>query len=95
MLKPDGVVEFLEIDPRPRSILVRRKSQEYSREHKSCPQTNWTDNILDRFHDPFDEELATTVPGWTRRVSERLKATLRGGDGVAASSLKSWLEGAG
>lgn len=93
MLKPDGVVEFLEIDPRPRAIVFRRDG--VSDEHKSCPQTNWTDNIEDRFRDPFDEELATTVPNWSARVAERLKATLRHRDGIPAANLTSWLEGAG
>lgn len=63
--------------------------------HKSGPQTGWTDNITDRFKDPFDEQLATTVPGWAARVAERLKASLRPRDGVPAVNLKSWLEGAG
>lgn len=62
---------------------------------KSQPQTNWTDIVQDRFKDPFDEELATNVPGWAARVDERLKAVLRPRDGVAAANLKSWLEGAG
>jgi hypothetical protein len=31
--------------------------------HKSSPQTDWTDNIEDRFKNHFDEELATRVPG--------------------------------
>jgi SAM-dependent methyltransferase len=95
MLKPDGVVVFLVIDPRPRAMLARRPSQDSPDKHKSSPQTNWTDNIEDRFRDLFDEELATTVPCWSKRVAERLKATLRHQDGVAAVNLKSWLEGAG
>jgi hypothetical protein len=35
------------------------------------------------------------VPEWTRRDEERLKATMRPRDGIAAVHLKSWLEGAG
>jgi hypothetical protein len=97
MLKPDGIVEFLEMDPRLRLIAIGRDREEVNKtmNHKSLPQTDWTDNIQDRFKDPFDEELATNVPGWAARVAERLKANLRPRDGVAAANLKSWLEGAG
>ncbi len=52
----------------------------------------------DGFSDPFDVELATDVPGWSKRVQERRKAILRPlreGEGVAAANLKSWLQGAG
>jgi hypothetical protein len=97
MLKPDGIVEFIEIDPRPRLIAVGRNRDEVTKtiSHKSLPQTDWTDNIQDRFKDPFEKELATGVPGWAGRVAERLNANLRPRDGVAAANLKSWLEGAG
>ena len=97
MLKPDGIVEFLEMDPRPRLIAIGHDREEVNKtmKHKSLPQTDWTDNIQDRFKDPFDEELATNVPEWAARVAERLKANLRPRDGVAAANLKSWLEGAG
>jgi hypothetical protein len=64
----------------------------------SGAETNWTDKIEDRFKNPIDDEfatLATTVPQWSNRVEERLKATLRPKDGVPAAHLKSWLEGAG
>lgn len=94
ILQPDGVVEFLEIDPRPRAMAVRCGAQACE-DHKSSPETNWTDNITDRFKDPFGEQIVTTVPGWTARVAERLKANLRPRDGVPAANLKSWLEGAG
>jgi hypothetical protein len=94
ILQPDGVVEFVEIDPRPRATYIGRDHKE-TRDHKSGPQTDWTDKIADRFKDPCDEELATTVPGWIGRVEARLKANLRPHDGVAAANLKSWLEGAG
>ncbi|KAL2068400.1 hypothetical protein VTL71DRAFT_16498 [Oculimacula yallundae] len=95
MLKPDGVVEFLEIDPRPRAFSEMSKGKKDVEIHKSIPQTDWTDNIADRFKNPLDEELATTVPGWSGRVAERLEATMRPHDGVAAACLKSWLQGAG
>ncbi|KAK0099613.1 hypothetical protein ONS96_008113 [Cadophora gregata f. sp. sojae] len=95
MLKPDGVVEFLEIDPRPRVFSGISKSKKEVDKHKSTAQTDWTDDIADRFKNPLDEELATTVPGWSGRVSERLKANMRPQDGVAAACLKSWLQGAG
>lgn len=86
----------MEIDSRPRSIIVdSRNRDDDDRAHKSCAQTNWTDNIEDRFKDQYDEELAHTVPGWSARVTERLKATMRPQDGVPAPRLKSWLEGAG
>ncbi|KAI9049289.1 hypothetical protein LZ554_007135 [Drepanopeziza brunnea f. sp. 'monogermtubi'] len=97
LLKPDGVVEFLEIDPRPRifSGIQKKDENEKADRHKSIPQTDWTDNIADRFKNPLDAELATTVPGWTERVAERLKATMAPRDGVAAACLKSWFQGAG
>ncbi|OWP02652.1 hypothetical protein B2J93_6485 [Marssonina coronariae] len=95
LLKPDGVVEFLEIDPRPRVFVGIRKAEDDTDKHKSTPQTDWTDHIADRFKNPRDEELATTVPGWTGRVAERLKATMQPRDGVAAACLKSWFQGAG
>ncbi|KAK2628449.1 hypothetical protein QTJ16_001552 [Diplocarpon rosae] len=95
LLKPDGVVEFLEIDPRPRVFAGIRKVEDDTDKHKSVPQTDWTDHIADRFKNPRDEELATTVPGWTGRVAERLKATMQPRDGVAAACLKSWFQGAG
>ena len=94
ILQPDGVVEFVEIDPRPRVAYVGREYEE-KKDHKSGPQTDWTHKIADRFKDPCDEELATTVPSWTGRVEARLEANLRPRDGVAATNLKSWLEGAG
>jgi len=90
MLKPNGEVEFLEIDPIPRVGCVGYKHE--APKHNSWPKTDWTDNIADRFKDPLNQELAITVPGWTQRVEERLKAKLRPRDGVAAPSLKSWLE---
>lgn len=94
ILQPEGVVEFIEVDPRPRVSLVGRR-RSANDEHISRAQTDWTDKIADRFKDPHDEQLATTVPEWTKRVEERLKATLRPRDGVPAANLKSWLEGAG
>jgi hypothetical protein len=97
LLKPDGIVEFIEIDPRPRFILDEKKREEvnYKLERKSGAQTDWTDDIRDRFKNPLDAELATNVPGWSGRVEQRLKAILRPLDGVAAANLKAWLQGAG
>ena len=100
ILQPDGVVEFVELDPRPREdFLNERGDGDVAKmdldDHASGPVINWTDSIADRFRDPETEELSTSVPGWTERVKERLKAGLRPKDGVAASQLKSWLEGAG
>jgi len=97
MLKPDGIVEFIEIDPRPRFIPegYKREEVKHKLECKSRAQTDWTDDIRDRFKDPFDAELATNVPGWSGRVEQRLKAILRPLDGIAAANLKSWLQGAG
>jgi hypothetical protein len=96
MLKPDGIIEFIEIDPRPR-FPVGCKPEEVvkSVKQKSGPQTDWTDNIRDRFKDPFDAQLATNVPGWSKRVKERRNVILRPLDGVTAAKLKSWLQGAG
>lgn len=103
MLKPDGVIEFIEVDPRPRLAYVSPVNEENEvtpgngerRKKRSTAATDWTDKIEDRFKDPFDQELAIDVPGWSRRVAERMKANLRPRDGVAAANLKSWLEGAG
>jgi hypothetical protein len=55
MLKPDGIVEFIETDPRPRLIAVGRSREEVKKmiNHKSLPQTDWTSNIQDRFSDPL------------------------------------------
>ena len=94
ILQPEGVVEFIEFDPRPRVSLARRR-RSANEGHISRPQTDWTDKIADRFKDPYDDQLASMVPEWTQRVEERLKATLRPRDGVPAANLKSWLEGAG
>jgi hypothetical protein len=94
ILQPEGVVEFIEFDPRPRISLVRR-CRSANESHTSGPWTDWTDKIVDRFKDPYDEQLATMVSEWRQRVEERHKATLRPRDGVPAVSLKSWLEGAG
>lgn len=94
ILQPEGVVEFIEFDPRPRISLTRRR-RSVDEGHVSRPQTDWTDKIVDRFTDPYDEQLAAMVPEWTQRVNERHRATLRPRDGVPAAHLKSWLEGAG
>ncbi len=99
VLQPDGVLEFVELDPRPRADFMGGESLTYTRgksdAHTSGPETDWTDKIIDRFKNPKCDELATTVNGWSERVAERLKATLRPKDGVPAPQLKSLLEGAG
>jgi hypothetical protein len=94
ILQPDGVVEFVEVDPRPRAYFIERRRSETD-SHVSRPVTNWTDDITDRFESGTDEQLATMVPGWIERVQERLKAVLRPRDGIAAVNLQSWVEGAG
>jgi len=76
----------------------KTKRKNSSSWHSSGAEIDWTDKIEDRFNNPIDDEfatLATTVPQWSSRVEERLKATLRPKDGVPAAHLKSWLEGAG
>lgn len=93
LLQPSGVVEFVEIDPRPRCNYVGRRHS--TSDHRSGAETDWTDRIVDRFKDPYDAQLATTIPGWTARVEERLKASLRPRDGVPAAKIKGWLQGAG
>lgn len=103
MLKPDGVVEFIEVDPRPRLANVNPATEDNQLasvngqrgKKRSTAAIDWTDKIEDRFRDPLDLELASDVPGWSRRVAERMKANLRPRDGVVAANLKSWLEGAG
>ncbi|KAH8598104.1 hypothetical protein B0O99DRAFT_54545 [Bisporella sp. PMI_857] len=94
ILKPDGVVEFTEIDPRPRFAAVRPRLPS-TVDHLSRAATTWTDNIDDRFKGGEDSDIATLVPGWTTRVAERLKSRLRPSEEVAAPKLKSWLQGAG
>jgi hypothetical protein len=94
ILQPDGVFEFLEVDPRPRMVNVGPSRNE-PKDHTSGPKTDWTNNIADRFKQEDEEQLATTVPGWMTRTLENLKATLRPSDGVPGPQLKSWVEGAG
>lgn len=86
LLQPDGVVEFLEFDPRPRTPFVG-PCREPIIARKTQPA-----RVADRF---IDSDLAENVPGWSARVSEELKATLRPRDGIPAPNLKEWLEGAG
>lgn len=97
ILQPDGVVEFVELDPRPREDFESEETDVVKTvdDHASGPITDWTDKIADRFKDPECEVVATSIPGWTSRVKERLLSNLRPKDGVPASQLKSWLEGAG
>ncbi|KAB8299796.1 hypothetical protein EYC80_000048 [Monilinia laxa] len=96
ILQPGGVVEFLEVDHRPRSKVANCALSKHEDYHQSKAQTDWTDNIADRLTRPFyEEELATTVPGWMERVTERHKAILRPQVGIPAVNVKSWLEGAG
>lgn len=99
ILQPDGVIEFVELDPRPRADFMDGESLKYDAEedlHVSGPETNWTDKIVDRFKaQTRDHELATTVEGWAKRAQERHKAIFRPKDGVPAPQLKGWLEGAG
>lgn len=95
ILQPDGVVEFVEIDPRPRRVSNVERQSSHKNEHKSGIETSWTDKIADRFKDPCDAELANSDHGWAARVEARLRAILRPSDGVPAVHLKSWLEGSG
>ncbi|ESZ99332.1 hypothetical protein SBOR_0294 [Sclerotinia borealis F-4128] len=96
ILQPGGVVEFLEVDPRPRYKLAGHTSAKREDYHKSKAHTDWTDNISDRLRRPsHDDELAKTVPGWMKRVTERHKAILRPRGGIPAVNVKAWLEGAG
>lgn len=96
ILQPGGVVEFLEVDPRPRSKLAGHTCVKREDYHQSKAHTDWTDNIADRLKRPsYDDELAKTVPGWMKRVTERHKAILRPRGGIPAVNVKSWLEGAG
>ena len=96
ILQPDGVVEFIEIDPRPRRKSNVREESLNQNEHKSGTENSWTDKIADRFKDPLDAELTNiAIHGWAARVDARLKSNLRPTDGVPAVHLKSWLEGSG
>jgi hypothetical protein len=94
ILQPDGVIEFSEIDPRPRTKPTGPAPDDPN-DHTSRPVTGFSRNIADRFTSPMDAELATDVPNWTARVDARLSGALRPRDGIAAANLKSWVEGAG
>lgn len=91
-------MEFLEIDPRPRSFAMttdKKENEPSITDRKSGGVSYFTKNIADRFEDPLDQQLATTVPGWTGRVKARLEARLRPRDEIAAVGLKGWLQGSG
>lgn len=91
------MVEFVEVDARPRHIAAYGFSVvKTADDHESKAQTDWTDCIADRLVRPsHTDELADDVPGWMRRVEERQNASMRPQDGIPAVNLKSWLEGAG
>lgn len=97
ILQPDGVVEFLEIDPRPRlqpSLFSSARSD--IKDHKSGLVTHYTRDIADRFKEPVDVGLAEAqVPGWFGRVLKRLEGRVRPLEAIAAPNLKSWIEDAG
>jgi len=92
ILQPNGVVEFLEIDPRPR---LGFSGKQHTEPHTSRPAQDWTDNIADRFLAPPDTGIATNVPGWMGRVTKRLEARTRPLEAIAAPNLKSWIQDAG
>jgi hypothetical protein len=92
ILQPDGVVEFQEIDPRPRLGFTAIPRAD---PHKSRATTGWSDSITDRFKSPLDTGLGTEVPGWMGRVTKRLEARIRPLEDIAAPNLKSWVEDAG
>lgn len=94
IVQPDGVIEFSEIDPRPRSKPTGQAADNPS-DHTSRPVTDFSGNIADRFKSPLDAELATDIPNWAARVEARLSGALRPHDGIPAANLKSWVEGAG
>lgn len=94
ILKPGGVVEFAELDPRPRIHNVAQSKSELSN-HTSRPATDWGDTIAERFKDPRDETLATMCPAWLERVEKRQEAMLRPQDGYPSESLKSRIQGSG
>ena len=89
------MIEFLEVDPRPRLVRAAHSRADTIEDRTSGPKTDWTDLIADRFRNKDDDQLGIDVPGWMGRVTEDLKATLRPGDGIPGPNLKSWLEGAG
>ncbi|KAI9732260.1 MAG: hypothetical protein M1818_007579 [Claussenomyces sp. TS43310] len=95
ILQPDGVVEFLEVDPRPRRYVNTHGGIPSKDDHISRSQTDWTDDIAGRLKETPDSELNISVPAWSARVHQRLQAALRPKDGIPAVNLKSWMEGAG
>lgn len=98
ILQPEGVVEFLEIDPRLRCTINRDRFGEKSgdnNDHTSSSQSDWTSEIADRFIEPSDRELDIQFPNWNKRIGIRLEAELRPKDGIPAVNLKAWLQGAG
>lgn len=95
ILQPDGVLEFIEVDWRPRYPLEGPVHELISQDHRSIESIGWTNNISDRHKVPEDSEMAKDVPGWNTRVEMRLKAALRPQDGVPAAKLKQWIQSAG
>ncbi|KAG9237287.1 hypothetical protein BJ875DRAFT_370352 [Amylocarpus encephaloides] len=92
LLHPRGVVEFLEVDPIPRTIGPMRQCAENQKTEAFAP---WTNTIEDRLGDTRGSDLQDTVPGWFTRVEEVLNASLRPQDGVPAANLKTWLQASG
>lgn len=68
-MQPDGVVEFVEIDLFPRLTASAGSSLRNVEDRTSSPQSDWTDNITDRFNDRAGETIAATVPGQVGRVN--------------------------
>lgn len=93
IVQPDGVVEFIEVDPRPRVHAERRPSS--TRDRKNGPMLDWGDSIADRFKNPTDDQLETGYPEWNQRVEERIKASMRPRDGNSGEELKGRLQGCG
>lgn len=95
MVQPDGVVEFAEIDPRPRATKPGPSQVNDPSDCVSGPATGFTDRTADRYKTPLDAEIAPDVPRWTARVDARLRGSFRPTNGIPAAKLKSWIEGAG
>ena len=94
LLQPGGVVEFFELDPRPRDLSVGHTT-DCTAENKTEAVTHYTNKLGDRLEDNCDVEWPEKTPGWTKRVEEYLKAALRPQDGVPAEKLKDWLQAIG
>ncbi|KAL3427087.1 hypothetical protein PVAG01_00596 [Phlyctema vagabunda] len=111
ILEPGGVVEFAEIDPRPRYEPISSQREikedaqsrdsrniEYNHPRGSNTVIDWNAGAGNRLQNPTDVQLVEgkkLAPGWADRVKKRMEAGMRPFDEAPAARLKSWLQGGG